>query len=138
MTYHCAITPSDFNSTPKKWINEIKTENNNEPQHREIISSNYLEAQKNCGQNNNITVFDWGKRTQIGSELGFYFIHLNEKEGSGSVLHHNESNDLKNIILIDIVPCMLDPSCKWDISNNINMHISLKYKTKKHRIQRSY
>ena len=119
-------------------MNEIYTENNNEPQHREIISSNYLEAQKNCGQNNNIAVFDWGKRTQIGSELGFYFIHLNEKEGSGSHSHHNESNDLKNIILIDIVPCMLDPSHKWDISNNINMHISLKYKTKKHRIQSYY
>lgn len=54
------------------------------------LVQNYLEAQKNCGQNNNITVFDWGKRTQIGSELGFYFIHLNEKEGSGSHSHHNK------------------------------------------------
>ena len=48
----------------------------------------------------------------------------------------SESNDY--IILIDIVPCMLDPSRKWDISNNINMHISLNYKTKKHRIQSYY
>ena len=31
-----------------------------------------------------ITVFQWRKRTQTGPELGFYFIHLNEKEGSGS------------------------------------------------------
>ena len=85
-----------------------------------------------------ITVFQWRKRTQTGPELGFYFIHLNEKERSGSHSHHNESNDLKNIILIDIVPCTLDPSHKWDISNNINMHISLKYKTKKHRIQSYY
>lgn len=119
-------------------MNEIYTENNNnEPQHREIISSNYLEALKNCGKKI-ITVFQRGERTQIGPELGFYFIHLNEKERSGSHSHHNESNDLKNIILIDIVPCMLDPSCKWDISNNMNMHISLKYKTKKHRIQSYY
>lgn len=102
------------------------------------LVQNYLAAQKNCGKNNNITVFDWGKRNHIGSELGFYFIHLNEKEGSGSHSHHNESKDLKNIILIDIVPCMLDPSHKWNIRNNINMHISLKYKTKKHRIQSYY
>lgn len=48
-----------------------------------------------------ITVFQWRKRTQTGPELGFYFIHLNEKERSGSHSHHNESNDLKNIILTD-------------------------------------
>ena len=57
------------------------------------LVQNYLAAQKNCGKNNNITVFDWGKRNHIGSELGFYFIHLNEKEGSGSHSHHNESKE---------------------------------------------
>ena len=40
-----------------------------------------------------ITVFQWRKRTQTGPELGFYFIHLNEKEGSGSHSHHNESKE---------------------------------------------
>ena len=85
-----------------------------------------------------ITVFQWRKRTQTGPELGFYFIHLNEKEGSGSHSHHNESNNLKKYYSDRHGTLHAGPSCKWDISNNINMHISLKYKTKKHRIQSYY